>query len=752
MKNLKYFILLVALISLCIGQSFSQNENDFRTHQNGNWNDVNTWERYDATTLFDWEYPASHTPDSLDAAITILNGHTVTVTASVGVDEVTVNAGGQVTVNGGTIILMIGAGGMTVNGTLLMQGNVPTVAPFTVSRTTGTLTIGNGGLVQYDQTGTTSGDKGALPTATWQTGSTLLVTRTGGNGATGFNAGGGQNFYNLTWNCPNQTGNFGMAFTNHTIGGNVNILSTGATARLYLMGGSSGTLHINGNFFSQAVNFATTGSGNQTFDTVYFHGKIKVIAPTSASNFALTRGSQSGGTGTVIWYLSGDSINITGTATLTMGNSNYGAGMTKIYLAKSGTQYVTLNTVTLAGYNGTTSGAGFPFEVLSGSNTYLSLANITYSANPSIISRVWSGGTLNLGSSVIGGTGTHVVDGSVTFTTGRIEGTLTRNITSGTTGIVNLMSANTYINIQASPTPTITSVTIKSYPNTAPTDPGPSYDATRGVNRYYDITSITGTGNVNPRFDYLVSEQGVNFVASNGVVWAYTVGPWVNMGGTGAASYAETTTPIAGASLAGKYVIAAAAAALPVQFASFTGSYVGNSAKLEWSTISEVNNYGFNVQRLNEASKNFETVGFVEGKGTTLQSQSYSYTDAVAGTAYRLEQLDNDGLKNYFGPIYLNPNSLGDNSVPAVFALNQNYPNPFNPSTKISFSLANANYTTLKVYNIVGKEVATLFNGSAEAGKQYVVNFDASQLTSGIYFYKLQSGSSVEVKKLTLVK
>jgi hypothetical protein len=192
---------------------------------------------------------------------------------------------------------------------------------------------------------------------------------------------------------------------------------------------------------------------------------------------------------------------------------------------------------------------------------------------------------------------------------------------------------------------------------------------------------------------------------------------------------------------------------LPIQLASFVGSFVGNgTAKLEWETISEVNNYGFNVQRLNEASKNFETIGFVEGKGTTLESQSYEYIDVQAGTSYRLEQIDNDGLTTYYGPIMLNPNNVGDESVPAVFALNQNYPNPFNPSTTISFSLANSGNTTLKIYNVLGNEVATLFNGNAEAGKLYNVKFDATKLSTGMYIYKLQNGTSVKVRKLTLVK
>jgi hypothetical protein len=187
-------------------------------------------------------------------------------------------------------------------------------------------------------------------------------------------------------------------------------------------------------------------------------------------------------------------------------------------------------------------------------------------------------------------------------------------------------------------------------------------------------------------------------------------------------------------------------APLPIQLASFVGSFVGNGiAKLEWSTISEVNNYGFNVQRLN--GENFETIGFVAGKGVP---SSYEYIDAEAGTTYRLEQIDNDGLTTYYGPIMLNPNSVGDN-VPAVFALNQNYPNPFNPTTIINYQLATDNYTTLKVYNLIGKEVATLVNGYVRAGS-HDVTFNGSHLSSGMYFYKLQSGNNVEVKKLTLVK
>jgi hypothetical protein len=191
---------------------------------------------------------------------------------------------------------------------------------------------------------------------------------------------------------------------------------------------------------------------------------------------------------------------------------------------------------------------------------------------------------------------------------------------------------------------------------------------------------------------------------------------------------------------------------LPIQLSSFSAELTTeHKVHLSWATISENNNYGFNVQRLNGVSNNFETIGFVAGNGTTLTPQTYTYIDDQPENSYRLEQLDNDGLKNYFGPILLNPSSVADN-VPAVFKLNQNYPNPFNPTTNISFSLAKSGHTTMKVYNILGNEVVTLFNGNGEAGKLYDVKFDASKLSTGMYIYKLQSGSNVEIRKLVLVR
>jgi hypothetical protein len=267
---------------------------------------------------------------------------------------------------------------------------------------------------------------------------------------------------------------------------------------------------------------------------------------------------------------------------------------------------------------------------------------------------------------------------------------------------------------------------------------------TNYINRYWTI-SASGISSFSCNADFVYSdgdivgtESNLTLGKYNGSIWDVVgyVNPTINtLSALGLTSFSDFT--------------GGESAALPVQITSFVGNYVGSGVKLEWQTISEVNNYGFNVQR--QSGDRFTTIGFVAGKGTTMEPQSYSFIDNQPGNSYRLEQIDNNGLKNYYGPILLNPNSV-DNYVPAVFKLNQNYPNPFNPTTNISFSLGNSGHTTLKVYNMLGNEVATLFNGNGEAGKLYTVKFDGINLSTGMYIYKLQNGNSVEVRKLVLVK
>ncbi|MDP2207557.1 MAG: T9SS type A sorting domain-containing protein [Bacteroidota bacterium] len=370
--------------------------------------------------------------------------------------------------------------------------------------------------------------------------------------------------------------------------------------------------------------------------------------------------------------------------------------------------------------------------------------SLTVSGDGSVV------GTLNASSSPINVSGNVTIDGSISYTAGRmnVTGTLTRNNLSGT-GRKVLFSADNYIDITTSG---ITAITIQAFASTAPPNTPPEYDPTKGVNRYYSISNVVGTGEARPRFDYLAGEMGGSFTPSNANVWQQKIdAPWVNYGVLNAAAYyAEPLLPLHESDLLGDYSIADPEAALPVQLASFVANFVGDNVILEWQTVSEVNNFGFNVQRYNSNAKTYDNVGFVAGKGVPY---TYTFLDEnVNGSVeYRLEQIDNNGLKNYYGPIMLNPNGVNEDAVPAVFKLNQNYPNPFNPETIINYQLPIDNWVTIKVYDVLGREVAALVDEFKEAG-YYSVEFNGSSLSSGVYFYKLVSGNYTAVKKLLITK
>jgi len=145
---------------------------------------------------------------------------------------------------------------------------------------------------------------------------------------------------------------------------------------------------------------------------------------------------------------------------------------------------------------------------------------------------------------------------------------------------------------------------------------------------------------------------------------------------------------------------------------------------------------------------NWEKIGFVEGNGTTNSPKSYSFVDpnAHGNVAYRLKQIDRDGKFTYSQEV-----EVAISQMPQMFALKQNYPNPFNPSTVINYQLPMNSLVTLKVFDILGREVATLVNEVIEAGS-YNAQFDGSKLSSGIYFYTLNAGEFSATKKLLLLK
>ncbi|KAA0243087.1 MAG: T9SS C-terminal target domain-containing protein [Chlorobiota bacterium] len=189
--------------------------------------------------------------------------------------------------------------------------------------------------------------------------------------------------------------------------------------------------------------------------------------------------------------------------------------------------------------------------------------------------------------------------------------------------------------------------------------------------------------------------------------------------------------------------------ALPVELISFNASLRNGLVDLKWETATEINNNGFEVERKSSTS-DWSKIGFVEGHGSTNSPKYYSYSDKPSGTgkfSYRLKQIDNDGQFEYSPVVEV----LVDN-LPNGFVLEQNYPNPFNPETSIRFALKEDTKASLKVFNTMGQEVATLFDGIAEAGRYYDVKFSGNELSSGFYIYKLVAGDFVSVKKMLLMK
>ncbi len=206
---------------------------------------------------------------------------------------------------------------------------------------------------------------------------------------------------------------------------------------------------------------------------------------------------------------------------------------------------------------------------------------------------------------------------------------------------------------------------------------------------------------------------------------------------------------------------------LPVELSSFSASVIGNAVKLNWRTETEINNYGFDIERSlpqplpkegafgtplplgkGQGDGLWTKIGFVNGNGNSNSPKSYTFTDTdvLSGKySYRLKQIDNDGQFEYSKTIEV------DLGTPTKFELAQNFPNPFNPETAIRFTLPTAGNVRLTIYNLLGQEVKSLVNAFKEAGT-HIINFNASEFNSGVYIYKLEANGITQTRKMTLIK
>ncbi|MBE0643125.1 MAG: T9SS type A sorting domain-containing protein [Bacteroidetes bacterium] len=192
---------------------------------------------------------------------------------------------------------------------------------------------------------------------------------------------------------------------------------------------------------------------------------------------------------------------------------------------------------------------------------------------------------------------------------------------------------------------------------------------------------------------------------------------------------------------------------IPVELTSFSARYMDGRVDLNWQTATELNNFGFAIERSVD-KENWEEVGFVQGFGTSSSPKSYAHSDYLRDDlkhlpqlAYRLRQMDRDGTTDYSNIVFVKTGEL-----PEGVKLYAAYPNPFNPTTTISFAIGNPADVTLRIYNTLGQNVATLLRGSAMDAGLHTVPFNGDQLPSGIYMAVLEANGEVQHQKLVLNK
>jgi hypothetical protein len=638
----------------------------------------------------------------------------------VSIDQTIVNSGAQININSGiTLTIANGTGtDLIVNGTI---GNSGTITP------TGTISFASGGIYQHSQNG------GAIPTATWNLNSTCLITGT----TTTIPTNTGQSFGNFTWDCTNQT----VASTPASvfnIQGNLTVQSTGTIAITGQFRMGNGTNNVLGNYSQTG---GTVRISSNTARSLIVGGNLSLTAGTLlmssgstigtlnvAGNFSHTAGTideTSTGSGTILFNGSTNQ-NITGGGTIsntinfTINNSAGITLRTSVIFPATLTMTngnISLNGNTLTLGTGTTAATRGTLIWTSGfitgsgtftrwfSNAAITLGNVLGMfpmGNSTDNRNVWIGGTPSTGGTV------SVQHNNLTGTTALSFTENSQNFDKRTNMSWTLSAANGFAGL---------AFALRIQGGGIP-----------GINAVGDLNICLASG-----------IAGGTYSAPGGTI----ANPQVNRSGLTQTTLANTF-----------YFASTSGSPLPVELSSFSAVVLENGVKLKWRTETEVNNFGFEIERADINLKSeirnpqFSKLGFVQGNGNSNSPKNYSFNDenvSAGKYSYRLKQIDTDGNFEYSKTIEV------DLGLPRKFELSQNFPNPFNPTTTISFTLPESGNINLTVYNIIGEQVEQLFNGYKEAGI-HTINFNASELNSGIYIYKIEANGLTKSRKMMLVK
>jgi endo-1,4-beta-xylanase len=743
---------------------------NYRSHQNGNWNDVKTWENYDGSQ---WISPAPNTPSIVNGAIAIQSGHTVTVSANDSADQVSVLAGGTLVINGG-VNFQVKDGtddDLDVSGTLTNNGTIAKDASATIK------IFGTG---KYEHTQ----DGGTIPVMDWGVGSTCELT----NIVNTVPANISQSFYNFKWDCPNQSKDINLGWeTGTTINGTLTIANTNWNRASTIS--PSNQLQL----------FA--GSGSCTVSGIAISGKSALTSGYSV----LTSGYS-------------DTVKINGGITLSGGCllllSNNSDG-TAIYNLKGNL------TVSDSAFIGKTSAANASKIIFSNAGVQtlnLPATGVTLFGGPSIV--VSNGSTLDAGTSVFGGTGSFRVESGAGLQTGHVNGINGNIQCNGTDGGGNNFSSEaSYIydgesaqvtgsdlpgtvadlTIDNSAGVTLTnSVTINGtlemksgalisgekilsygtestlkYSGTSQTTTDVEFPSTGGpknlvLNNNYGLT-LHANRSINGNVDFLVGRlllgsttltaSSTSHSLSNkyvstkdgGILRLRSVGATPTLFPVGTTSYAPvwiTNTGIPddiGVGVVTETAPAPYGGRLNARWDISETTPGGGNYSLQFGWTLSLENSLFRADRAGNAKIYLLPDTVEEGTGAytsqfTKSPFSVSRSGIHTGGSFVVGKFKpGTGVEK------------NEHMAPMKMELSQNYPNPFNPTTQIHYSISQSGAIALKVYTILGQEVATLFEGIRQPGN-YSVTFDGKGLSGGLYLYRMTAANFMETKKLLLLK
>gem|GEM_PF-1794353 len=526
----------------------------------------------------------------------------------------------------------------------------------------------------------------------------------------------------------------------------------------------TGTQVSNGNVFVVTNTWRSASSGNWSSSGTWQVGSppaspgsvvvngghtVSINGNDTCSNLAVSGTLQFDAVG-------GRTLTVNGTLTLNTGSA-----------FSVGNNTLVINGPPIAGNSAllaTTSGSSLSFggssagQTVPGSVSALNNLTINTTAGVALAGSLVVNGTLTLANGALttsSNTLTVAGAGAVARTSGWVIGTLARNYSSAGSKIFDVGTANGYspvtVNATAGSFPTSTPFTVSAAQSAGPGVPG-----TNVLQRYWTLTNGT-ISTADLTFQYLASDVV-------GTEAAYTVARrnpltsiWEVQGGVVDPVNHRATIPGIGSF---SLWTLGESGALPIELAAFTGSVANStSARLSWTTVSETNIYGFFVERRSGQETAFTTVSdLIAGAGTSLEVHQYAWTDQNLKPStyrYRLRLVNLNSDVSYSNEISIDVKELAGvdgEAAPRVFILQQNYPNPFNPTSVIKFSVEKAEHAVLTVYNMMGQEVAKLFDGPAEPGHYYRAQFDGSHLPSGLYYYRIVTDSRTDVKKLLLLK